>query len=185
MDESLPKGCQRNSWRCRLHYWKSFEKYDRMYDTENAPCNARMIPRPLEMQWITIMTKWIKDIPGLATCCIIFSTFTSGVSLTPFCRVIVFISIKLRSMLSLLIHHLLIIRKDIRDHPHPPPTFDLMFPKCSANSFEQWALDVLPPNCSYFLLTLQLPAFFMKSHDYTMYSNDVEFINGLLNTKTR
>lgn len=42
--------------------------------------------------------------------------------------------------------------------------------------------DVLPPNCTF---TLQLPAFFMKSHDYTMYSNDVEFINGLLNTKTR
>lgn len=32
---------------------------------------------------------------------------------------------------------------------------------------------------------LQLPRFFLKSHDYTMYSNDVEFINGLLNTKTR
>uniref|UniRef100_A0A3P9P823 Si:ch211-215a10.4 n=1 Tax=Poecilia reticulata TaxID=8081 RepID=A0A3P9P823_POERE len=30
-----------------------------------------------------------------------------------------------------------------------------------------------------------LPNFFMTNHDYTMYSNDVEFINGLLNMKTR
>lgn len=37
----------------------------------------------------------------------------------------------------------------------------------------------------YERLRIELPAFFMKSHDYTMYSNDVEFINGLLNTKTR
>uniref|UniRef100_A0A8C2WRG3 Si:ch211-215a10.4 n=1 Tax=Cyclopterus lumpus TaxID=8103 RepID=A0A8C2WRG3_CYCLU len=27
--------------------------------------------------------------------------------------------------------------------------------------------------------------FFMKNHDYTMYSKDMEFINGLINTKTR
>ncbi|PWA19893.1 hypothetical protein CCH79_00019487, partial [Gambusia affinis] len=32
---------------------------------------------------------------------------------------------------------------------------------------------------------LGLPNFFMTNHDYTMYSNDVEFINGLLNMKTR
>ncbi|KAG9345234.1 hypothetical protein JZ751_009780 [Albula glossodonta] len=31
----------------------------------------------------------------------------------------------------------------------------------------------------------ELPRFFLKSHDYSMYSPDVEFINGLLNTKTR
>ncbi|XP_061687658.1 uncharacterized protein C6orf136 homolog isoform X3 [Syngnathoides biaculeatus] len=31
----------------------------------------------------------------------------------------------------------------------------------------------------------QLPNFFRKNHDYTMYSNDIEFINGLLNTSTR
>lgn len=34
-------------------------------------------------------------------------------------------------------------------------------------------------------LRTELPGFFGKSHDYSMYSNDVEFINGLLNTKTR
>ncbi|XP_056154227.1 uncharacterized protein C6orf136 homolog [Lampris incognitus] len=37
----------------------------------------------------------------------------------------------------------------------------------------------------YERLRMELPSFFMKSHDYTMYSNDVEFINGLLSTKTR
>ncbi|XP_061764327.1 uncharacterized protein C6orf136 homolog isoform X1 [Nerophis ophidion] len=34
-------------------------------------------------------------------------------------------------------------------------------------------------------LRSELPNFFHKTHDYSMYSNDVEFINGLLNTKTR
>ncbi|XP_030645202.1 uncharacterized protein C6orf136 homolog [Chanos chanos] len=34
-------------------------------------------------------------------------------------------------------------------------------------------------------LRVELPSFFVKNHDYTIYSNDVEFINGLLNTKTR
>ncbi|XP_054877935.1 uncharacterized protein C6orf136 homolog isoform X2 [Poeciliopsis prolifica] len=37
----------------------------------------------------------------------------------------------------------------------------------------------------YERLRLELPNFFMTDHDYTMYSNDVEFINGLLNMKTR
>ncbi|XP_027892858.1 uncharacterized protein C6orf136 homolog [Xiphophorus couchianus] len=37
----------------------------------------------------------------------------------------------------------------------------------------------------YERLRLELPNFFMTNHDYTMYSNDVEFINGLLNMKTR
>lgn len=37
----------------------------------------------------------------------------------------------------------------------------------------------------YERLRIELPSFFMKSHDYTMYSNDMEFINGLMNTKTR
>uniref|UniRef100_W5KX16 Si:ch211-215a10.4 n=1 Tax=Astyanax mexicanus TaxID=7994 RepID=W5KX16_ASTMX len=31
----------------------------------------------------------------------------------------------------------------------------------------------------------ELPRFFVKNHDYSMYSNDLEFLNGLLNTKTR
>ncbi|XP_010744298.2 uncharacterized protein C6orf136 homolog [Larimichthys crocea] len=37
----------------------------------------------------------------------------------------------------------------------------------------------------YERLRIELPRFFVKNHDYTMYSNDVEFINGLINTKTR
>ncbi|XP_029918888.1 uncharacterized protein C6orf136 homolog [Myripristis murdjan] len=37
----------------------------------------------------------------------------------------------------------------------------------------------------YERLRIELPSFFLKSHDYTMYSNDVEFVNGLINTKTR
>ncbi|KAM3833857.1 uncharacterized protein C6orf136 homolog [Diretmus argenteus] len=37
----------------------------------------------------------------------------------------------------------------------------------------------------YERLRIELPSFFLKRHDYTMYSNDVEFINGLINTKTR
>lgn len=37
----------------------------------------------------------------------------------------------------------------------------------------------------YERLRLELPSFFRTNHDYTMYSNDVEFINGLLNIKTR
>ncbi|XP_028820055.1 uncharacterized protein C6orf136 homolog [Denticeps clupeoides] len=31
----------------------------------------------------------------------------------------------------------------------------------------------------------ELPSFFAKPHDYGMYSGDVEFINGILNTRTR
>ncbi|KAA0710673.1 hypothetical protein E1301_Tti013004 [Triplophysa tibetana] len=34
-------------------------------------------------------------------------------------------------------------------------------------------------------LRVELPSFFVKNHDYSIYSEDVEFINGLLNTKTR
>lgn len=34
-------------------------------------------------------------------------------------------------------------------------------------------------------LRTELPGFFLKNHDYSMYSSDVEFINGLINTKTR
>lgn len=37
----------------------------------------------------------------------------------------------------------------------------------------------------YERLRTELPSFFIKNHDYTMYSKDLEFINGLLNTKTR
>ncbi|KAK2829991.1 hypothetical protein Q5P01_017922 [Channa striata] len=37
----------------------------------------------------------------------------------------------------------------------------------------------------YERLRIELPSFFMKNHDYSMYSNDIEFINGLMNTKTR
>ncbi|XP_062866266.1 uncharacterized protein C6orf136 homolog [Trichomycterus rosablanca] len=37
----------------------------------------------------------------------------------------------------------------------------------------------------YEKLRMELPRFFLKNHDYSMYSIDVEFINGLLNTKTR
>ncbi|XP_022599831.1 uncharacterized protein C6orf136 homolog [Seriola dumerili] len=37
----------------------------------------------------------------------------------------------------------------------------------------------------YERLRIELPSFFIKNHDYTMYSSDMEFINGLLNTKTR
>ncbi|XP_029370097.1 uncharacterized protein C6orf136 homolog isoform X2 [Echeneis naucrates] len=37
----------------------------------------------------------------------------------------------------------------------------------------------------YERLRIELPNFFGKGHDYSMYSRDVEFINGLLNTKTR
>lgn len=34
-------------------------------------------------------------------------------------------------------------------------------------------------------LRLELPGFFMSNHDYSMYSNDVEFINGLISVRTR
>ncbi|KAL4629640.1 hypothetical protein GN956_G16572 [Arapaima gigas] len=37
----------------------------------------------------------------------------------------------------------------------------------------------------YERLRVELPNFFVKDHDYSMYSVDVEFINGLLNIKTR
>lgn len=37
----------------------------------------------------------------------------------------------------------------------------------------------------YERLRIELPGFFSKRHDYSMYSLDVEFVNGLLNTKTR
>ncbi|XP_072530884.1 uncharacterized protein C6orf136 homolog [Salminus brasiliensis] len=37
----------------------------------------------------------------------------------------------------------------------------------------------------YERLRIELPRFFVKNHDYSIYSNDVEFINGLLNTKTK
>ncbi|KAG7499888.1 hypothetical protein JOB18_002095 [Solea senegalensis] len=37
----------------------------------------------------------------------------------------------------------------------------------------------------YERLRIELPKLFMKNHDYTMYSYDVEFINSILNFKTR
>ncbi|XP_029588118.1 uncharacterized protein c34h6orf136 [Salmo trutta] len=37
----------------------------------------------------------------------------------------------------------------------------------------------------YEKLRIELPSFFMKSHDYTMYTNDIEFVNCILNAKTR
>lgn len=37
----------------------------------------------------------------------------------------------------------------------------------------------------YERLRIELPCFFAKSHDYTMYSDNVEFLNGLINTHTR
>ncbi|CAL1584129.1 unnamed protein product [Knipowitschia caucasica] len=37
----------------------------------------------------------------------------------------------------------------------------------------------------YERLRTELPNFFRKNHDYSMYSLDVEFVNGILNTKTR
>ncbi|XP_067267466.1 uncharacterized protein C6orf136 homolog [Chanodichthys erythropterus] len=37
----------------------------------------------------------------------------------------------------------------------------------------------------YEKLRVELPSFFVKNHDYSIYSEDVEFINGILNTKTR
>ncbi|XP_026851461.2 uncharacterized protein C6orf136 homolog [Electrophorus electricus] len=37
----------------------------------------------------------------------------------------------------------------------------------------------------YERLRIELPSFFVKNHDYSMYCNDLEFINGLLNTRTR
>ncbi|XP_028256590.1 uncharacterized protein C6orf136 homolog [Parambassis ranga] len=37
----------------------------------------------------------------------------------------------------------------------------------------------------YERLRIELPNFFKQNHDYTMYSNDVEFINGLINMRTR
>ncbi|KAM3595898.1 uncharacterized protein V6R79_004786 [Siganus canaliculatus] len=37
----------------------------------------------------------------------------------------------------------------------------------------------------YERLRIELPTFFTKSHDYSMYSHDVEFVNGLINTKSR
>lgn len=37
----------------------------------------------------------------------------------------------------------------------------------------------------YERLRIELPSFFRKTHDFSLYSQDLEFINGLLNTKTR
>ncbi|XP_037650608.1 uncharacterized protein C6orf136 homolog [Sebastes umbrosus] len=37
----------------------------------------------------------------------------------------------------------------------------------------------------YERLRIELPSFFVKNHDYSMYSHDLEFVNGLMNTKTR
>ncbi|CAL8297158.1 unnamed protein product [Lota lota] len=37
----------------------------------------------------------------------------------------------------------------------------------------------------YERLRIELPNFFLKTHDYSMYSSDVEFINGLANAHTR
>ncbi|XP_029023203.1 uncharacterized protein C6orf136 homolog isoform X2 [Betta splendens] len=37
----------------------------------------------------------------------------------------------------------------------------------------------------YERLRIELPSVFVRNHDYTMYSNDVEFINGLINARTR
>ncbi|KAL0962113.1 hypothetical protein UPYG_G00335840 [Umbra pygmaea] len=37
----------------------------------------------------------------------------------------------------------------------------------------------------YEKLRIQLPSFFRQSHDYTMYTHDIEFVNCILNAKTR
>uniref|UniRef100_A0A3P8Z8C3 Uncharacterized protein n=1 Tax=Esox lucius TaxID=8010 RepID=A0A3P8Z8C3_ESOLU len=37
----------------------------------------------------------------------------------------------------------------------------------------------------YEKLRIELPSFFIQSHDYTMYTNDIEFVNCIINTKTR
>ncbi|XP_041739610.1 uncharacterized protein LOC121571892 [Coregonus clupeaformis] len=37
----------------------------------------------------------------------------------------------------------------------------------------------------YEKLRIELSSFFVKSHDYTMYTNDIEFVNCILNAKTR
>lgn len=54
----------------------------------------------------------------------------------------------------------------------------------------EWTSNLLKSYTStseneFSVFVLQLPSFFIKNHDYTMYSNDMEFINGLMNTKTR
>lgn len=48
------------------------------------------------------------------------------------------------------------------------------------NSEEEQKLALM-----YERLRIELPSFFKENHDYSMYSLDVEFVNGLLNTKTR
>merc|ERR1712035_105802 len=63
-------------------------------------------------------------------------TFIFGVSLmSPLYRVISFSSITLCGIILFLIHHLLIIRKEIQDH-FPPFRSD-GFSKCSSHFFEQ------------------------------------------------
>lgn len=60
----------------------------------------------------------------------------------------------------------------------PAPQLDEAPPR--GDSEEEQKLSLM-----YERLRIELPGFFRKNHDYTMYSLDVEFINGLLNTKTR
>uniref|UniRef100_A0A674PCU3 Si:ch211-215a10.4 n=1 Tax=Takifugu rubripes TaxID=31033 RepID=A0A674PCU3_TAKRU len=62
--------------------------------------------------------------------------------------------------------------------------------QCCSPSKERWSQPTgqgseLPLEVDSAHLLLELPRFFQKNHDYSMYSADLEFINGPLNMKTR
>ncbi|XP_072303494.1 uncharacterized protein C6orf136 homolog isoform X2 [Eucyclogobius newberryi] len=74
-----------------------------------------------------------------------------------------------------------------------PGNVPLLLPSTLCSPAEQLD-DALPVGDSeeeqklalmYERLQIELPNFFRKNHDYSMYSLDVEFVNGILNTKTR
>ncbi|KAI4897802.1 hypothetical protein NFI96_021948, partial [Prochilodus magdalenae] len=75
-------------------------------------------------------------------------------------------------------------------HACSPPSFTSLYSYAETEGMERGPSQKDMENeeklaLMYEKLRIELPVFFVRNHDYSMYSNDVEFVNGLLNTKTR
>ncbi|KAF5909104.1 uncharacterized protein DAT39_001127, partial [Clarias magur] len=75
-------------------------------------------------------------------------------------------------------------------HVYFPPSFSSLCSYAETESMGRGSSEKDHENeeklaLMYEKLRVELPSFFLKNHDYSMYSNNVEFVNDLLNMKTR
>ncbi|XP_060721635.1 uncharacterized protein C6orf136 homolog [Tachysurus vachellii] len=75
-------------------------------------------------------------------------------------------------------------------HVFFPHTFSSLCSYAEAVSMDKGSIEKDNENeeklaLMYEKLRIELPSFFLKNHDYSMYSNNMEFINDLLNMKSR